>query len=193
MDPALAGRGRGGRSGPAVAAQPRARPGRAFDRGNPRSPRFRHPQRRRHPRPPLQGRSRQGVVRLRRGRRQFRFALLAGHGLRPAPPSVRRSGRGAKALGAMRSAAWARLPRRWPARRAKRASTSCSRRRSRKSSSSAAGRSASSPAARRGGPASSSPGSIRNCCSTSWSRPARPSPRSRRGCTIGNAKARLSG
>ena len=38
-------------------------------------------------------RSDQGAVRVRRHRRQFRLALHAGHGLRPAPPSVRR-GRG---------------------------------------------------------------------------------------------------
>ena len=114
------------------AAEPRPRHGRAVARRNPHRPRFRGAQRGRNPRPPFRGRSGQGAVRLRRRRRQFRVAASAGHGLRPAPPSVRRSGRRARAPGAMRSAAWARSPRRWRARAARRASTSCSTRRSRK-------------------------------------------------------------
>ena len=74
----------------------------------------------------------QGAVRVRRRRRQFRLAAIAGHRLRPAPPSVRRGRGRARAPGAMRSAAWARSPRRWRAPAARRASTSCSTRRSRK-------------------------------------------------------------
>ena len=62
----------------------------------------------------------------------FASPQCAGLGLRPAPPSVRRGGRRARARGAMRSAAWARSPRRWPGRAARRASTSCSTRRSRR-------------------------------------------------------------
>ena len=58
-------------------------------------------------------RHRPGPVRLRRGGRQLRQPLRSRLRLRPPPPSVRRGGRGCRAPGAMRSAAWARSPRRW--------------------------------------------------------------------------------
>ena len=79
-----------------------------------------------NPRSPFQGRSRQGVVRLRRRRRQFRLA--ASRRARPMSCSIICSAKllACPAPGAMRSAAWARSPRRWPAPAAKRGSTSCS-------------------------------------------------------------------
>jgi phytoene dehydrogenase-like protein len=79
--------------------QPRPRRGRAVDRRNRASSTIMRRAARRHPRPPLQGRSGQGAVRLRRRRRQFRLALHAGHRLRAAPPSVRRGGRRARRWG----------------------------------------------------------------------------------------------
>ena len=74
----------------------------------------------------------QGVVRLRRRRRQFRVAAR-----RREPPTscfITCSARlrACRAHGATRSAAWARSPRRWPAPAARRASTSSSTRRSRR-------------------------------------------------------------
>ena len=74
----------------------------------------------------------QGPVRIRRRGRQFRLAAIA-----RAPPTSCSTICSAKrpacpAPGAMRSAAWARSPRRWRARAARRASTSSSTRRSRK-------------------------------------------------------------
>ena len=81
------------------AAEPRPRHGRPVARRNADRPRFRGPQRGRHPRPPFRGRSRQGAVRVRRRRRQFCLAAVAGDRLRAAPSSVRRGGRRAGRLG----------------------------------------------------------------------------------------------
>ncbi len=110
---------------------------------------------RRHPRPPFRGRSDQGVVRVRRRRRQFRVALHAGHRLRPAPSSVRRGCRRAGRMGPCdrrhgldHPGDGARLPRGGRRHRAR-------TRRSRKSSSTTAARRAWSRAARLG---------ARNCC-----------------------------
>ena len=58
-----------------------------------------HQVRRRHPRPLFRHRHRPGPVRLRRGRRQLCQPLRSGLGLRPPPPSVRRSGRRPRRLG----------------------------------------------------------------------------------------------
>ncbi len=93
---------------------------------NAHRPRFRDAQRGRHPRPAFQGRSRQGLVRVRRRGRQFRLALHAR--ARPTSCSTICSARrpACPAPGAMRSAAWARSPRRWRAPAARPGSTSCS-------------------------------------------------------------------
>ena len=122
----------GGLSDTARAAEARRRREPAQPRGAAPSRRFLHQIGRRHPRPLFLPRAGPGPVRLRRRGRPLFEPLCAGLGLCPAPPRLRRGGGRRRAPGAMRSAAWARSPRRWPRRRARRASRSCSTRRSRR-------------------------------------------------------------
>ena len=175
------------------AAEPRPRHGRPVARRNADRPRLRGAQRGRDPRPPFRGRPDQGAVRLRRRGRQFRLAAIAGHGLCPAPPFVRRGGRRARRVGPCdrrhgldHPGDGARVPRGGRRHRARTL-------RSRKSSSRTAARRAWLPAARLGGRQLLSRASIRSCCSTGWSRKARSMRTSPRGCTAGSARARPSG
>ena len=74
----------------------------------------------------------QGVVRVRRRRRQFRLAPVARHGLRAAPPSVRRGGRCPRRMGPCDRRHGIDYPGDGPRLPRGRASTSCSATRSRK-------------------------------------------------------------
>ena len=120
MAPAGAAGSRGGGRRTAEAAELGARPGRPVARREAHPPRLCDAQRRRHPRPPFRGRPRQGPVRVRRRRRQFRFALHAGHAPTCCSTICSARRRACRAPGATRSAAWARSPRRWRGPRARR-------------------------------------------------------------------------